>query len=775
MPRHKLFLQFLCWVILSLYCSVAAESFDLEIPTNDHTNFLYFAVKLHDSEERSTSSLHKRSQSIAESKGYINLGQIGTLPNWFLFATPRTTSKLTRKQYADEREHWSHVALLKRHEYVNSVSAQVPKRRLFKRDGLEFDEERDFRRVLSKRQAIDESIYKKMSINDPGFKFQWHLVNREFIGNDLNVTPLWQQGITGKNVTVCFIDDGLDYEHPDLKDNFFAEGSYDYNDHRKLPTPSTPEDHHGTRCAGEVAAIRNDVCGVGIAWDSKVSGVRILSGDLTEVDEALAINYAYQENHIYSCSWGPSDNGKAMDAPPEIVADAVVNGIKNGRGGKGSVFVFASGNGGNRDDNCNFDGYTNSIYTITVGALTEINGHPGYSEPCSANMIVAYSSGHNQAIYTSDWSKTCTSGHGGTSAAAPLVSGVIALALELRPDLTWRDLQYIAVRTATPINLSDSGWITTSGGLKYNHKFGFGKIDATKFVEYAKHFQNVNPQTKYRTPDVIVDKDIPQDLIGADGKKKILDTTNGNNTVLKTVVYLTKEELDSVKLRSLEHVTVTVSISHTRRGDVGVSLNSPNGIVSELAVGRKNDDDKGGFKNWTFMSVVHWEENPVGEWRLEVSDKSNEKDAGKLISWYITFYGESSESTIETSPQESTSLSSSTITTTAAAKKTSSDFINPTETTTSSKSELNAEPETEVGTPSTDSTLKILIIFGSLIGVSAIVASLYFVRKRKWTAAVERGGGNYEFEVFGEDVSDAFEDEEEDDDEERALFSGVRR
>lgn len=80
-------------------------------------------------------------------------------------------------------------------------------------------------------------------------------------------------GITGKGVVTAIIDDGLDFEHPDLKDNFFKEGSYDFNDRRKLPIPDlSTDDRHGTRCAGEIAAVRNTACGIGIAYDSKVSG-----------------------------------------------------------------------------------------------------------------------------------------------------------------------------------------------------------------------------------------------------------------------------------------------------------------------------------------------------------------------------------------------------------------------------------------------------------------------------------------------------------------------
>jgi hypothetical protein len=270
-------------------------------------------------------------------------------------------------------------------------------------------------------------------IADPKFGEQWHLLNRGTVGNDLNLTGVWDQGYHGKGTTVCFLDDGLDYEHPDLKENFHAEASYDFNDHRALPTPTLFDDNHGTRCAGQVAARRNELCGVGVAWEARVSAVRILSGTLSEADEAAAINYKFHDNHIYSCSWGPPDNGKAMDAPPRIAQDAFRNGIEHGRQGLGSIYVFAAGNGGTAGDNCNYDGYTNSIYSITIGAIDEFNRHPPYSERCAAMMAVQYSSGHGaRAITTTDWRNGCTNAHGGTSAAAPLVSGILAIVLGIR-------------------------------------------------------------------------------------------------------------------------------------------------------------------------------------------------------------------------------------------------------------------------------------------------------------------------------------------------------
>jgi kexin len=162
--------------------------------------------------------------------------------------------------------------------------------------------------------------------------------------------------------------------------------------------PRLVDDQHGTRCAGEIAAAKNDLCGLGVAYGAKVAGLRILSGQITDVDEAAALNYRFQDNHIYSCSWGPPDDGQSMDAPKGVVLDAMKNGIKNGRSGLGSIYVFATGNGGSQDDDCNFDGYTNSLYTVSIGAIDRAGRHPYYSEACSAQLAVTYSNGGGSAI-----------------------------------------------------------------------------------------------------------------------------------------------------------------------------------------------------------------------------------------------------------------------------------------------------------------------------------------------------------------------------------------
>ena len=438
-------------------------------------------------------------------------------------------------------------------------------------------------------QALDD-IAETLEISDPIFKEQWHLFNTVQLGHDLNVTGVWSQGITGKGTITSVIDDGLDMYSDDLKDNYFAEGSYDYNDPGPEPKPRLFDDKHGTRCAGEIAAGRNNVCGLGMAYDGKVSGIRILSKPIDDEDEATAINYGFQQNQIYSCSWGPPDDGQTMDAPNTLIRRAMVNGIQNGRGGLGSIFVFAAGNGAHAGDNCNFDGYTNSIYSITVGAIDRKGNHPYYSEPCSAQLVVTYSSGGADAIHTTDVGvNKCYDGHGGTSAAGPLVAGSVALALGVRPDLNWRDLQYLCIEAAIPIHLDDGEWQDTKIGKKFSHVYGYGKIDTWRLIEATKTFKSLKAQAWYHSPWLSVQHDIPQ------GDKGLASSFE-----------ITQDILSSANLEKIEHVTVTMNIEHTRRGDLSVELRSPDGLVSHLSTMRRNDAAQKGYVDWTFMSVVHW-------------------------------------------------------------------------------------------------------------------------------------------------------------------------
>jgi kexin len=472
-------------------------------------------------------------------------------------------------------------------------------------------------------------IAKTLGIEDPIFDQQWHLFNTGTVGHDLNVTGVWLQGITGHNATVSIIDDGLDMDSLDLQANYFAAGSYDFNEGTDEPKPRLDDDLHGTRCAGEVAAVKNDVCGLGVAYDAKISGIRILSKPISDADEAESVIYAYQENDIYSCSWGPPDDGLTMEGPGILIKRAMVQAVQEGRGGKGTIYVFAAGNGAQHGDNCNFDGYTNSIYSITVGAIDKEDHHPYYSEACSAQLVVTYSSGAGDNIHTTDVGRSkCTALHGGTSAAGPLAAGIYALVLSVRPDLGWRDLQWLTVMTAVPIDADPNDWQETPLGKKFSHQFGYGKLDAYAIVEAAKTWQNVKPQAWYFSPWIHVNHPIPQGLQG-----------------LASTFEVTAEALQAANLKRVEHITVTMNVKHDRRGDISVELRSPSGITSHIATSRPQDESSDGYDDWTFMSVAHWGEDGIGNWTVIVKDTINNDKNGSLTDWRLKLYGEAIDGT----------------------------------------------------------------------------------------------------------------------------------
>lgn len=561
-------------------------------------------------------------------------GPLGELDHHYLFKAPKGdqdvlhVAKQDLKRLRRKRQlGWNaphaldHVLLSQKQERRKRLYKRLPPPQDPRDVALDAQIERDTPVDSSVQKGLD--IAKSLAIADPIFKDQWHLYNPAQIGHDINVTGVWMQGITGKNSTVCIVDDGLDMDSDDLRDNYFAAGSYDFNDQVEDPKPRLADDKHGTRCAGEIAAVRNDVCGVGVAYDAKISGLRILSALISDADEAIAMNYAYQDNHIYSCSWGPPDDGRSMEGPGILIRRAMVEGIQKGRGGLGSVYVFAIGNGAASDDNCNFDGYTNSIYSVSVGGIDRKGLHPYYSEKCSAQLVVTYSSGSGDAIHTTDVGKDkCYEGHGGTSAAGPLVAGIYALVLEVRPDLSWRDFQWLTIMAAAPVD-QDSDWQDTTIGRRFSHQFGYGKIDAYAIVEAAKNWTNVKPQAWFFSPWLHVRHDIPQ---GDQGLASHFDVT--------------EEMLQNVNFERIEHVTVTMNVEHTRRGDLSVELRSPTGIVSHIATARRNDAAGQGYVDWTFMSVAHWGESGIGTWTVIVKDGVENEHSGRFTDWRLKLWGE---------------------------------------------------------------------------------------------------------------------------------------
>lgn len=138
--------------------------------------------------------------------------------------------------------------------------------------------------------------------------------------------------MTGKGVRVSILDDGIEYTHDDLKRNYDPEISYDCNeeDHDPLPRyDPEKQNSHGTRCAGEVSMTAdNRKCGVGIAYNSRIGGVKLLDGLVNDRIEGTALSHARHLVDIYSASWGPNDDGKTVDGPGRLAQEALEKGVE---------------------------------------------------------------------------------------------------------------------------------------------------------------------------------------------------------------------------------------------------------------------------------------------------------------------------------------------------------------------------------------------------------------------------------------------------------------
>ncbi|CAH1796811.1 unnamed protein product [Owenia fusiformis] len=562
--------------------------------------------------------------AVALDTGLTNHGQIGKLKGHYLFY------------------HTDHDAFMKtfQMEYYNHSESLL---RYIEKDADILNEVREKTElILNKHPYVESALQqvirarhkRSINFNDPAYPRQWHLHNHQDAGMDINITGVWEHNITGYNITVAVVDDGLQWDIKDLKDNYNARGSYDLNgnDPDPMPSPSKGQNHHGTRCAGEIAAVaNNDFCAVGVAYGSKISGLRVLDGPMTDSLEADAFNMNMEVNDVYSCSWGPDDDGKTVDGPHYLAQAAMKHGVVYGRGGYGSVYVVASGNGGNIGDNCNYDGYASSLYTVTIGAVDEQGVMPYYAEECASMLAVTFSSGsgYRRSIVTSDWTMKggsgCTDSHSGTSAAAPLAAGMVALMLDTNPCLTWRDIQYIIVLTSVKVDVDLAHWQTNAAGLHHSHKHGFGLMNAWRLVNTAKVWRSLPWMSSYASSKMQHDEEIPKEP---------------NSLKLKYEV--TEEMLSGFELNTLEYVQVSVSLDHQHRGHVKILLLDPHGAISVLGAPRPHDSSGAGLRDWLFSTVRCWGQVPYGEWTLVISDTGPKHiPAGKMLSWQLRLYGSS--------------------------------------------------------------------------------------------------------------------------------------
>ncbi len=505
------------------------------------------------------------------------------------------------------------------------------------------------------------------SVADPLYDQQWHLKNSGqnsgVSGEDINVEAVWNTVINattgtkikGAGVNIRIVDDGLEVGHEDLAANILAGQSYDYcdNDSDLANTPIHCRNHdHGTSVAGVVAA--RDFNGLGVrgsAPQASIAGFNLIN-NLTGVNALDAMTRNISNVAISNNSWGPTDDtGELSPPPPAGWLNSLQTGTTDGRGGLGTIYTWAAGNGAslpygnlNGVDNSNYDAFANNRYVIAVCATNDRGRQAIYSEN-GANLWVCAPSGGNlenneQSITTTDRSggirgsntndnpndyanKNYTKTFIGTSSSAPLAAGVIALMLQTNPNLGWRDVRLILAQTARKNDPVDTDWEVTAGTPIYNvnHKYGFGVVDAAAAVAASRTWSNVGPERTFSSGVRSVATSIPDDNLTGVSNSIVIDSS-----------------------MSIEFIEITFSANHTYHGDLRVELTSPSGTTSVLAEKHgclhrfSPTPCSSNYNSWVFGSARHLSENSAGTWTLRVSDETS-SDTGTFTSWGLKFYG----------------------------------------------------------------------------------------------------------------------------------------
>lgn len=320
--------------------------------------------------------------------------------------------------------------------------------------------------LVSTRQTLS------MGIDDPEYPAQWYLA-------ELQAERLWERSFGDSSVKVAVIDSGIDVAHPDLASKIIAPKDTWDNDEDPSPNPGefcfggggAVCDEHGTAVAGIVLADANDINIIGVCPDCSLIPIKMLgdgylvspqgslSGDVAAFEHAIEYDAAVINN-----SWGFNESIPV----PEVLASIVRIAATQNRNGKGAVVVFAAGNEDREITNDELSAMT-EVLSVTA---TDRYGNPTPYTNKGASVDLAAPA----ATLSLAPGGGITENFGGTSAAAPVVSGVAAWALSVRPELTAEEVRDLLKRTAR----KDPRYVYDDNG--HNDLVGSGLLDLTALV-----------------------------------------------------------------------------------------------------------------------------------------------------------------------------------------------------------------------------------------------------------------------------------------------------
>jgi subtilisin family serine protease len=355
--------------------------------------------------------------------------------------------------------------------------------------------------------------------NDPLYGYQWAHKNtgsaiqyNGTAGIDMKVQQAW--GIsTGAGITVAVIDEGVDTGHADLKASLLQGfNCLTLTANPGDGRPLGPARGHGTCCAGIIAAIANNSVGVaGVAPDAKVIPINLAAANgffTSDANIAAGFDYAWQHGaDVISNSWGGG-------SPSSTIDDAIFRATHFGRGGKGSVVLFASGN---NNAGLSYPAVNPDVIAVGGVNMCGIRKSPASVVCDGETWGASYGSGLDIVAPCVKIATTDISGTGGynaaagaagdymlkfngTSSATPNAAGVVALVLGANNNLTVTQLRNVIEGSCYKLPAYSYGMVPDQPNGTWNNETGHGLIDAYNAILTAQSGIFCNVQIKADGP-----------------------------------------------------------------------------------------------------------------------------------------------------------------------------------------------------------------------------------------------------------------------------------